>query len=104
MQRHAFKMFLNPGQAREYRRRHAAVWPELEALLGEAGARNYSIYFDPETNILFAYLERADDHRMDDLSRHPVMRRWWEFMKDIMAANPDGSPVTAPLVEVFHMD
>ena len=41
---------------------------------------------------------------MDDLPSHPVMRRWWAHMKDIMAANPDGSPVTAPLDEVFHLE
>jgi L-rhamnose mutarotase len=104
MQRHAFKMFLNPGQAEEYRRRHDAIWPELKSLLREAGVRNYSIYLDAGTSILFAYLERADDHRMDALPDHPVMRRWWSFMKDIMASNPDGSPVTAPLAEVFHLD
>jgi L-rhamnose mutarotase len=104
MQRYAFKMVLNPGQANEYRRRHDAIWPELTSLLGEMGVRNYSIFLDAETNTLFAYLERADDHRMDELPDHPVMRRWWDFMKDLMAANPDGSPVTAPLAEVFHLD
>jgi L-rhamnose mutarotase len=31
------------------------------------------------------------------------MRRWWAHMKDIIAANPDGSPVTAPLNDVFHL-
>jgi L-rhamnose mutarotase len=102
MQRYAFKMFLNPGEAYEYRRRHEAIWPELKALIREKGIRNYSIHLDPETNLLFAYLERTDDHRMDELTKEPVMRRWWEFMKDIMAANPDGSPVTATLVEMFH--
>jgi L-rhamnose mutarotase len=104
MQRYAFKMFLNPGQANEYRRRHDAIWPELTSLLGEMGVHNYSIFLDAETNALFAYLERADDHRMDELPDHPVMRRWWDFMKDLMAANPDGSPATAPLAEVFHLD
>ena len=104
MPRLAFKMFLNPGAAHEYRRRHDAIWPELKALLSEAGVRNYSIHLDPDTNTLFAYLERDDTHRMDDLTKHPVMQRWWAYMKDIMAANPDGSPVTAPLAEVFHLD
>jgi L-rhamnose mutarotase len=104
MQRHAFKMLLNPGRADEYRRRHDAIWPELKALLKETGVRNYSIHLDPQTHVLFAYLELADGHRMDDLPDHPVMRRWWDFMKDIMAANPDGSPVTAPLVEMFHLE
>ena len=104
MQRHAFKMFLNPGQAEEYRRRHDAIWPELKALLQEKGVRNYSIHLDAETNILFAYLERNDDHGMDELPSHPVMKRWWAYMKHIMAANPDGSPVAVPLDELFHLD
>jgi L-rhamnose mutarotase len=103
MQRHAFKMFLNPGCAAEYRRRHDAIWPELVALLGEAGVANYSIHLDPETNVLFAYLERRDDHRMDSLPAHPVMRRWWDHMKDIMRANPDGSPVAIALEEMFFL-
>jgi L-rhamnose mutarotase len=102
-QRYAFKMVLNPGRADEYRRRHDAIWPELAALLSQAGIANYSIHLDPETNILFAYLERGDDHTMDDLPSHPVMRCWWDHMKDIMRANPDGSPTTAPLVEMFHL-
>ena len=41
---------------------------------------------------------------MDDLPLDPVMQRWWASMQDIMAANPDGSPRTAPLVEMFHLD
>ena len=104
MQRHAFKMFLNPGAGHEYRRRHESIWPELTALIREKGVRNYSIHLDPETNILFAYLERTDDHRMDEVTKHSVMWRWWGHMRDIMAANPDGSPVTSPLAEVFHLD
>ena len=58
MQRYAFKMFLNPGEGHD-RRRHEAIWPELTARIREKGAIRS---IDPETNILFAYLERADDH------------------------------------------
>ena len=103
MQRYAFKMFLNEGCAAEYRRRHDAVWPELAQLLRESGVSNYSIHLDEETSTLFAYLERRDDHRMDALPTHPVMRRWWDHMKEIMRANPDGSPVAIPLMEMFHL-
>ena len=102
-QRHAFKMFLNPGCAAEYRRRHDEIWPELAALLKKSGVRNYSIHLDAQTNTLFAYLERRDNHAMDSLPEHPVMRRWWDHMKDIMRANPDGSPVSAALEEMFHL-
>lgn len=104
MQRYAFKMFLDPGRKDDYRRRHDEIWPELSALLTESGVSNYSIYLDEETDILFAYLERADDHRMDDLPAHPVMRRWWDHMKDVMRTHPDGRPVAVPLTPVFHMD
>jgi L-rhamnose mutarotase len=103
MQRYAFKMFLNPGCAEEYKRRHDEIWPELAALLRESGISNYSIHLDPDTNVLFAYLERRDDHTMDELPRHGIMRRWWDHMKDIMAADPDGAPVATPLVEMFHL-
>jgi L-rhamnose mutarotase len=103
MQRFAFKMFLNPGQQDEYRRRHDAIWPELSALLTGAGVRNYSIYLDAESGTLFAYLERGDDHRMDDLPNAPVMRRWWDHMADLMRTE-GGAPVAVPLPEMFHMD
>ncbi|WP_374436339.1 L-rhamnose mutarotase [Tabrizicola sp.] len=103
MQRHAFKMRLNPGMEAEYTRRHDAIWPELVQLLKDTGISNYSIHLDRETNTLFGYLERRDDHSMDDLPNHPVMKKWWAYMGDIMATNPDGSPVAIPLAETFYM-
>ena len=103
MQRHAFKMRLNPGAEAEYIRRHDAIWPELVALLKETGISNYSIHLDRETQTLFGYLERRDDHGMDDLPDHPVMRKWWAFMGDLMATNADGSPVAVPLEETFFL-
>ena len=102
MQRFAFKMFLNPGQQAEYRRRHDEIWPELSVLLREAGIANYSIFLDAETNTLFAYLERSDEHRMDSLPNAPVMRRWWDYMADIMRYE-NGVPVAIALPELFHM-
>ena len=103
MQRHAFKMRLNPGMEAEYTRRHDEIWPDLVQLLKDTGISNYSIHLDRETNTLFGYLERRDDHTMDELPNHPVMKRWWAYMGDIMATNPDGSPVAIPLAETFHM-
>lgn len=103
MQRHAFKMQLNPGMRDEYVRRHDEIWPELVALLRETGISNYSIHLDEPTNTLFGYLERRADHTMADLPNHPVMKRWWAYMGDIMATNPDGSPVAIPLAETFYM-
>jgi L-rhamnose mutarotase len=104
MEQIAFRMMLDPGQAAEYRRRHDEIWPELVALLHEAGISDYTIFLDPETNALFAVLRRRDKHGMDALPGHVVMRRWWAFMGDIMATNPDASPVVVPLQPVFHLD
>jgi L-rhamnose mutarotase len=104
MEKYAFKMMLNPGMAEEYRRRHAAIWPELAALLKEAGVSDYSIHLDPETNTLFGVLWRTGDHKMDALPNHPVMRRWWDHMADIMQVKPGNEPVAVPLVTMFHLD
>jgi L-rhamnose mutarotase len=104
MQKHAFRMRLHRGREAEYRRRHDAIWPELVALLREAGVSDYSIHLDRETGLLFGVLWRRDDHAMDDLPGHPVMRRWWAHMADIMETNPDGSPVAVPLETLFHME
>ena len=37
MEKYAFKMKLNPGMEAEYRKRHDEIWPELVALLKDAG-------------------------------------------------------------------
>ncbi len=104
MERYAFKMFLNQGMMAEYKRRHNEIWPELTSVLTESGIQNYSIYLDPDSHVLFATLERRADHTMMDLPSHPIMRRWWDHMKDLMRTHSDGEPVTIPLNEVFHMD
>jgi L-rhamnose mutarotase len=103
MEKHAFLMRLRPGAEAEYRRRHDALWPELAALLRDCGISDYSIHLDPATGTLFAVLWRRDGHAMDRLPEQPLMRRWWDHMADLMAANPDNSPVTVPLVTVFHL-
>ena len=103
MPRLAFKMKLFPGQAKEYRRRHDAIWPELSDLLKKTGVSDYSIFLDHETMTLFGVLSIEDPVQMDQLPDHPVMKRWWSYMKDIMESNPDHSPVSVPLEEVFYL-
>jgi L-rhamnose mutarotase len=103
MDKIAFRMFLKPGQAAEYKRRHDAIWPELLVLLRESGISDYSIYLDEQTHVLFAVLQRAAGHTMDTLAQHPVMQRWWAHMGDIMRTHADGSPVVEPLPCLFHM-
>ena len=103
MEKHAFKMRLNQGCEDEYRRRHDEIWPELVSLLKDAGISDYSIHLDRETNILFGVLWRSDDHQMDDLPAHDIMKKWWAHMADIMASHSDNEPVVTDLATVFHM-
>jgi L-rhamnose mutarotase len=103
MLRKAFLMSLNPGSSEEYRRRHDAIWPELSATLKEHGVHAYSIFHDPERDLLFAYAEVESSARWDAVAATGVCQRWWEYMSDIMATNPDHSPVSRDLPEVFHL-
>ncbi|MCT7374311.1 L-rhamnose mutarotase [Chelativorans salis] len=100
----AFRMNLNPGQAAEYKRRHDEIWPELAALLREAGVSDYSIWLDEETHHLFAILTRTDGHTMDTLPTNEIVRRWWDHMADIMETLPDNEPVQVPLRKMFHLE
>ncbi|TPW30253.1 L-rhamnose mutarotase [Pararhizobium mangrovi] len=104
MEKHAVRMRLKPGCTDEYKARHDAIWPELVALLKQAGVEDYSIHLDAETNFLFAVMWRRTDHGLDALADHPVMRRWWAMMADIMETHEDDAPLTASLSTVFHME
>lgn len=104
MKRSAFKMKLKPGFEQEYKKRHDEIWPELSAEISKAGVSDYSIYLDDETLILFAFQKLSDDNTADELPNNPVVRKWWDYMSDIMECNPDNSPIAIPLKEVFHMD
>ena len=103
MQKYAFKMRLNPGCEKEYMKRHDEIWPELVGLLKDAGISDYSIHLDRETNILFGVLWRTDEHTMQNLPEHEVMKKWWAYMADIMETHPDNEPVAKELATVFYM-
>ncbi|WP_320113361.1 L-rhamnose mutarotase [Draconibacterium orientale] len=104
MNRLAFKMYLNEGQKEEYKKRHDEIWPELKQLLKEAGVSEYSIFLDEETNVLFAFQKVSGDGGSQELGQPEVVQKWWAYMKDIMKSNPDNSPVSIPLEEVFYME
>lgn len=97
-------MKLKHGMKEEYRRRHAEIWPDLVKLLKDAGVGNYSIFLDEETDTLFAYQEQAGESSSQDLGSTGIVKKWWKYMADIMETNPDNSPVSIPLEQVFFME
>jgi L-rhamnose mutarotase len=104
MKRHAFAMRLKAGCEQEYKKRHDAIWPELKAELRKAGISDYSIYLDQKTNTLFAFQYLADDAADGALPQKEIVQKWWAMMADIMETNPDNSPKSEDLPEMFHMD
>jgi L-rhamnose mutarotase len=103
-ERTAFRMNLDPGQAAEYEKRHAEIWPDLSRALKDAGVSDYSIWLDPETNSLFATLVRSENHAMDTLREKEIVRLWWAYMADIMQTHPDNEPVQVELRRVFQLE
>jgi L-rhamnose mutarotase len=103
LERIGFSMRLLPGSEAEYRRRHAAVWPELLADLRSAGARNYSIFLRGDD--LFAYLEVDDfDAFTTAMAASEVNARWQQEMASLI--DPLTDPATGfhrRLEEVFHL-
>jgi L-rhamnose mutarotase len=104
MKRKAFKMYLNEGMKEEYKKRHDNIWPELKKLLNEAGIREYSIFLDEETDTLFAFQKVVGDSDSQELGETDIVRKWWNYMSDIMKVNPDNSPVSVTLEEIFYLD
>lgn len=98
MNRFAFRMRLKPGAESIYEQIHDEISPEMLELIGQTGATNYSIYRDDLD--LFAYLEHEEMTPVDQTN--PVMAAWWKRLEPYMDCNDDGSPVTRPMMEVFH--
>lgn len=104
MIRKAFLMQVNPDKHAEYEKRHNPIWPELHKVLKDHGVHHYSIFLEPQTNQLFGYAEIEDESRWKAIADTPECKKWWAYMKDIMPSNPDNSPQTKELKEVFHIE
>ena len=82
--RYAFMLRLRPGTAKAYEAAHRSVWPEMLALLKEAGISEYSIYRRDDLLILAL---RADDFEStwNRIENHPVNLRWQAAMAPYFA-------------------
>ena len=104
MERMAWKGRIKPGCKAEYIRRHDEIWPEMKALLREAGIRNYTIWC--QGDVLFGYYECdsvAEAGRIQ--AQSPVVARWNEYMKDVMVMDTDPETGAQPrLAQVFLME
>jgi L-rhamnose mutarotase len=103
MEKVAFVLQLKPGHEAEYKRRHDVIWPELQEELKASGIVDYSIFLHPDTLQLFGFITRETNHSMDELPTKPIMKKWWDYMADIMDTNEDNSPTSIQLIKVFQL-
>jgi L-rhamnose mutarotase len=109
MQRYGMVIGLDPRQADEYRRLHAAVWPDVLRMIATCHIRNYSIFLREPENLMFSYFEyhgsdyAADMQRMAD---DPKTQEWWKLcgpMQRPLETRKAGE-WWAGMAEVFHAD
>lgn len=105
-QRICFLLQVRPERAAEYRRRHAAVWPEMLEALRAAGWHNYSIFLR-EDGLLVGYLECEDFAAAQAaMQETEVNARWQAQMAPFFVLDQGAAPDAAmrPLPEIFHLD
>ena len=104
MERYAWKGRIKEGTKEEYIRRHKEIWPEMKAVLKEAGIANYSIWFTE--NELFGYYECDSVQTAAQVqARSAVVDRWNEYMKDVMQMDMDPVTGAQPLMrQVFLLE
>jgi L-rhamnose mutarotase len=105
-QRICFVLQVKPERLDEYKARHRAVWPDMQAALRETGWRNYSLYLRGD-GLLVGYLEPVDfEASRAGMAKRRVNELWQAEMADFFLVPPGVKPDEAmrPLEEVFHLD
>ena len=106
MRRICFTLQVKPERLEEYRRRHAAVWPDMLAALRSAGWHDYSLFLSDD-GLLVDYFLTADlDASLAAMEATDVNARWQAEMAPFFADLPGGRPDRGFVVldEVFHLD
>lgn len=107
MKRYGQMIGVKPERLEEYKKHHAAVWPDVLKMIAECHIRNYSIFH--RDNRLFAYFEYHGNDFAADMARmaaDPATQKWWEIMESMQQPLENRNPGEwwANMEEVFHMD
>jgi L-rhamnose mutarotase len=109
MQRMGMVIGIAPEHIAEYKRLHAAVWPEVLATIAKANIRNYTIFLREPENLMFAYWEyHGGDFAADSaaIAADPKTQEWWKLcgpMQRPLDTRAQGE-WWAMMEEVFHTD
>ena len=107
MVRHGQLIGLKPEKYEEYKKYHAAVWPEIAAKIKECNIQNYSIYH--KDDMLFAYFEYTGDDFKADMAKmadDETTKKWWKLTDPMQSPIPTRKEGEwwANMEEVFHCD
>ena len=103
MEKYAWKATVKDGCLEEYKKRHDNIWEEMKKVLSDAGIVNYSIW--NVGNELFGYYEctKGLDFAAKVQNESPVVKKWDEYMKDILIMEKDPITGAQPLLkQVFE--
>jgi len=105
MQRHGQLIRVQPERLEEYKRYHAAVWPEVLATIRDCNIRNYSIFY--KDGLLFAYFEYVGQDFAADMGKmaaDPKTQEWWSVMQPMQEPLETRAPGEwwAEMEGVFH--
>lgn len=109
MKRYGSVIGLRPEQMAEYKRLHAAVWPEVLGQIKASNITNYSIFLREPENLMFAYFEYVGSDYEADMARmaaDPKTQEWWALcgpMQKPLDTRSEGE-WWAATEEVFHVD
>ena len=99
MERMAWRGRIRPGCKQEYIRRHNEIWPEMKAVLGQAGICNYTIFADGDELFGYYECEKGAAYAAKVQAESPVVDRWNEYMRDVMVMDFDPETGTAVALE-----
>ena len=104
MERYAWRASVKPGKQAEYIERHNQIWPQMKAVLKEAGIVNYSIWLADGEVFGYYECEKGAAYAAKVQSESPEVDRWNEYMKDVMEMEKDEKTGAQPLLqEVFYL-
>jgi len=110
--RYGMVLALQPDKVEEYKRLHAAVWPDVLEMIRSCNIRNYSIYLrslDDGQHYLFSYFEYIGEDFAADMAKmaaDPATQKWWDCCKPCQKPLKHRAPDEwwSPMEEVFHLD
>ncbi len=112
MKRYGMVIGLRPERIEEYRKLHAAVWPDVLRMIRECHIHNYSIYLrqlDDGQHYLFSYFEYVGQDFAADMAKMAadrITQKWWSCCKPCQQPLAERAPDEwwASMEEVFHLD